>query len=518
MINSLEEYRDSLRPLKPRVFVDGRRIDNVADEPTLLPGINAIGVTYDMAADPALAPLMLAVEEETGRTVHRMTQIDRTPDDLLRKLEAVRLMCRETGCAQRYLVHDAFNGLYQATKRCDAELSTKYFERFRAFMIEAQASGENYAIAMTDAKGERQKKPHQQTNPDTYVHVVEERADGIVISGVKAIVTSAPYVHGFLVMPCRAMTPEDKAFAVCCYVPIDAEGVTIAARQAGRPGEDAAVFSKRYGQTTGSVIFDKVFVPMEHVFLNGETEMSQHITYNYATHHRHSCIAARAGFGDLLIGAGALMIEANGLDPNKHSHLRNDMVELIKIVEGFFATGVAASTYGQKDGSGNIMPEPVFSNIGKLLMATQIYDMHRLAHTVSGGLIVTLPGPDEDHNPETAGTLDAVLQANPHVPASQRLQTARLMEDLTASHQGGWYSVISLHGGGSPEAMKKEIWRNYPIGEKKEIVQQLMDRDMLERTDGKNADRQPGRCCTIGCRVPDFLLTDISTPKKDAAE
>ena len=79
MINSLEEYRDSLRPLKPRVFVDGRRIDNVADEPTLLPGINAIGVTYDMAADPALAPLMLAVEEETGRTVHRMTQIDRTP-------------------------------------------------------------------------------------------------------------------------------------------------------------------------------------------------------------------------------------------------------------------------------------------------------------------------------------------------------------------------------------------------------------------------------------------------------
>ena len=28
--------------------------------------------------------------------------------------------------------------------------------------------------------------------------------------------------------------------------------------------------------------------------------------------------------------------------------------------------------------------------------------MHRIAHDVSGGLIVTLPGPDEDHNPETA--------------------------------------------------------------------------------------------------------------------
>ena len=82
------------------------------------------------------------------------------------------------------------------------------------------------------------------------------------------------------------------------------------------------------------------------------------------------------------------------------------MDELIKIVEGFYACGVAASVYGTTDAlTGTWTPEPVFSNIGKLLLATQIYDMHRLAHEVSGGLIVTLPGPDEDHNPATAGRL-----------------------------------------------------------------------------------------------------------------
>jgi 4-hydroxybutyryl-CoA dehydratase / vinylacetyl-CoA-Delta-isomerase len=40
------------------------------------------------------------------------------------------------------------------------------------------------------------------------------------------------------------------------------------------------------------------------------------------------------------------------------------------------------------------------------------------------------------------------------------------MEDLTASYSGGWYSLISLHGGGSPEAMKREIFRRYPLEEK----------------------------------------------------
>ncbi|PCO90155.1 hypothetical protein CQA15_29475, partial [Klebsiella pneumoniae] len=46
------------------------------------------------------------------------------------------------------------------------------------------------------------------------------------------------------------------------------------------------------------------------------------------------------------------------------------MVDLIKIVEGFFACGVAASVYCQRDPAGSVMPDTVFSNIGKLLLAT----------------------------------------------------------------------------------------------------------------------------------------------------
>ena len=370
------------------------------------------------------------------------------------------------------------------------------------------------AVAMTDAKGDRSKKPHQQGNPDSYVHVVERNAKGIYLSGAKAIVTGAPYVHEFLVMPCRQMGQADADFAVCCAVPIDADGITIVARPAGRPGEKLehgdALFSRKYGQSTGVVLFDRVFVPWDRVFYAGEWEHSHHLTYSYATHHRQTCIAARAGFGDLLIGAGALMCEANGFDPGKETHLRDQMVELIKITEGFYACGVAASVYGKEDPySKTFMPDPVFANIGKLLMATQIYDMHRIAHYVSGGLIVTLPGPDEDHNPETAARLSDVLRANPEVPYDKRIEAARFIEDLTAGYQGGWYSVISLHGGGSPAAMKQEIYRNYPIGSKVELVERILERGVA--VDGSPAaaphdperaitqNRQPGKCCDMGC-------------------
>lgn len=509
MLISAEAYRESLRALSPRVFVNGKQIASVADEPLLAPGINALGVTYDFALRPEYQGLMVATQKGSGRVTNRMLHVNDSTDDLLTKLEAVRLLCRESGCAQRYLAHDALNSLHQGTKRADDVHGGERHARFLNYLDDVQARDLSLGIAMTDAKGDRSKRPGQQVNRDVHVHIKERRADGIIIRGTKAIVTGAPYMHEFLVMPCRTMTAEDADFAVCCAVAVDAPGITIIARPAGRPGEAAARFSGKYGQSTGVVMFEDVFVPWERVFFAGEHEEAGFMTTSYATHHRHSCIGARAGFGDLLIGAGALMIEANGLDTDRHAHVRDAMVDLIKIVEGFFACGVAASVYGTRDPSGAVMPETVFSNIGKLLLATQIYDMHRLAHYVSGGLIVALPGPDEDHNPETAASLAAVLAGRADIPAEKRLDVARFMEDLTASSQGGWYSVISLHGGGSPEAMKREIWRNYPTEERSALVERLLDRGILD--EGRRTSNQPGRCCDTGCAPP-------TLPVRNAAE
>ncbi len=517
MMMSADEYRESLRQYSPTVYLDGRKVESVADEPGFEPGVNAVGLTYDYALREEFASVMTATQQSSGKTVNRLLHINTSSGDLLNKLEAVRLVCQETGCAQRYLTHDAVNAIHQVSARLDdARGSREHSERFTAYLHDIQDRDLTLGVAMTDAKGDRSKRPHEQGNRDTYVHIVERNGKGIVISGTKAIVTGAPYMHEFLVMPCRNMSEADADFAVCCAVPVDADGLTIVARPAGRPGEKAALFSNRYGQSTGVLMFDKVFVPWDKVFYAGEWEHSGYMTYNYATHHRHSCIGARAGFGDLLIGAGSLMCEANGFDPGKESHLREQMVDLIKITEGFYACGVAASVYATKDEHSNsFVPDPVYANIGKLLLSTQIYDMHRIAHYVSGGLIVALPGPDEDHNPETAANMADVLRANPDIPYDKRIQTARFIEDLTASYQGGWYSVISLHGGGSPAAMKQEIYRNYPIGSKVELVERLLDRGLADDPDRPiSQNKQPGKCCAKGCTAPGTPIMVPRDPQK----
>lgn len=505
MFMSSEDYRESLRRLKPNVYVSGAKVESVADEPALEPGVNAMGVTYDFALRNEYRPLLVAEQHTSKKDVNRMLHINRDSTDLLTKLEAVRLLCQETGCAQRYLTMDAFNAFYQATWRIDEETGSDYHQRFLDYMHFVQDEDLSTGIAMTDGKGDRSKRPHEQEEKRSYVHVKERRKEGIVLSGTKAIITGAPYMHELLVMPCRNMVEEDKDFAIACAVPIDAPGLTISSRPAGRPGEAAAKFSGKYGQSLGAAFFEDVFVPYERVFLDGEWQFSEYLTRTYATHHRHTCIGARAGFGDLLIGAGAMMMEANGLDARETPHLRDKMVELIKIVEGIFATGVAASVYGLMDPAGNAEPEPVFSNVGKLMLATQIYEMHQLAHYVSGGLIVALPGPDEDHNPATQGDILETLRGRPDIPYDKRAEVARFIEDLTVSSTAGWYSAISLHGGGSPEAMKMEIFRNYPTLDKVNLVERLLDRGVLASEAGqKSLTDQPGRCCPTGCRVPEL--------------
>ena len=236
--------------------------------------------------------------------VNRMLAVPRSSQDLINKLEAVRLVCQETGCAQRYLAGDGFAAILSATQQIDAELGTDYGARFAAYLEKAWAEDLAIGIAMTDAKGDRTLRPYQQANPDAYLHIAsrDER---------RHRAARGEGDHHRRAVHARtagdAVPQHDRGRQRLCRVLRGADRrarLTLVARPAGRPGEAAAKFSGRYGQSTAVGIFEDVFVPWERVFLAGRWRYSAAFTYAYATHHRHTCIAARAGFGDLLIGAG----------------------------------------------------------------------------------------------------------------------------------------------------------------------------------------------------------------------
>jgi 4-hydroxybutyryl-CoA dehydratase/vinylacetyl-CoA-Delta-isomerase len=57
--------------------------------------------------------------------------------------------------------------------------------------------------------------------------------------------------------------------------------------------------------------------------------------------------------------------------------------------------------------------------------------------------------------------------------AEHRINLARLLADLSASDEGGWYALISLHGGGSPEALRSSAVRQYDLDSRRELAHRL---------------------------------------------
>jgi len=472
-MKSPEEYVESLRKLNPIVYIRGKQVESIPDEPLLKPGINAISLTYEYGKKPEYKDIMLASSHISGKEVSRLVHINTNTDDLLKKLEMTRLLCRTAGCAQRYLTHDALNALYQNTYKLDQEFNSEYHQRFLSYLQYVQNEDLTTCIAMTDAKGDRSKRPHQQRNPDLYVRIVEKNDKGIVVRGVKAIVTGAPYTHEIIVLPTRNMTEKDSDYAVSFAIEVDADGIEMVSREAGRPKDKSAELSSKYGQATAMILFDDVFIPWDRVFLAGEWQFAGSLTESFATHHRLSCIGCRAGLGDMLIGASAKMAEYNGLDPHKVSHIRDKITDLIKYVESFYACGVTSSVFGKETEAGNFCPDPVYSNIGKLLQGLHIYDMFRASHEISGGILVSSPYPEDMERPDLKTKLTDYMMGKDRIPADYRLKVARLLEDITASYQGGWYSVISIVGGGPPEAEKIEIMRKYDLEERMSHVEKI---------------------------------------------
>jgi len=218
-----EQYEESLRRLNLVVYIFGKRLDNVVDDPIIRPSMNAVAKTYELAHRPEHEDIMTATSHITGTRINRFTHIHQSIEDLVKKSKMGRLLGRETGCCfQRCVGMDALNALSIVTFDIDAKHGTEYYKRFVKYLAYVQENDFTVDGAMTDPKGDRSLPPHKQPDPDQFMHVVEEKSDGIVVRGAKAHQTGAVNSHEIIIMPTLAMREEDKDYAISFALPSDA--------------------------------------------------------------------------------------------------------------------------------------------------------------------------------------------------------------------------------------------------------------------------------------------------------
>jgi len=468
-----QEYLDSLAAMKHNVWMNGRKIERPWEHPQIVPGINIVRLTYDWPQQEENRDLFTATSHLSGKTINRFNHIHQSPEDLQKKVEMTRLYCRETGCIQRCMGVDALNALSVICHYADNLFGTAYYPRLMEFARTFQGEDLVGNAAMTDVKGDRRLRPHQQADPDLYLRVVEQRKDGIVVRGAKAHNTLAPYAHELIVLPTRDMTEDDADYAMAFAIQADAPGITMVCRGAAptSPGQMASPLSRRYASVESLTIFDDVFVPWERVFLCGEWQLAGYLAETFATYHRHSYCGCKPAMSDLLLGAAALAAEYNGIE--KASHVRAKLTEFMTTAELVHACGLAAALKGQVMSSGTYMPDLVYANVGKYYAGTTLHHEIELLQDIAGGLVVTMPSEEDYCSPELGPALRKYLAGPASVAVDDRVRCFRLVEDVSASRFAGLLMVAGVHGGGSPEAERLAIYRSYELDARKALAKRV---------------------------------------------
>ena len=472
-----EQYIESIRKLKMNVYLFGKKIDCPVDDPILRPSLNSVRMTYDLAQMPEYQDLMTAVSPYTGQRVNRFTHIHQSTSDLIKKVKMQRLLGQQTAaCFQRCVGMDAFNAEFSTTYEVDQKYGTHYHENFKKFMIYVQENDLTVDGAMTDPKGDRSKAPHEQADPDLFLHVVERRADGIVVRGAKAHQTGVLNSHEVIVMPTQSMKPEDRDYAVSFAVPMDTPGITmIIGRQScdtrKLEGSEMDVGNSEFGGVEALTIFDDVFVPNDRIFLNGETEFAGMLVERFAGYHRQSYGGCKVGVGDVLIGAAAVAADYNGAA--KASHIKDKLIEMTHLNETLYACGIACSAEGHPTESGSYLIDLLLANVCKQNVTRFPYEIVRLAEDIAGGLMVTAPSEADFRDPKLGPIIDKYQRGVDTVSTENRLRILRLIENLSLGTAAVGYRTESMHGAGSPQAQRIMIARQGNLEHKKALAKKL---------------------------------------------
>ena len=472
-----EQYEESLRKLKLKVYLMGELIKNPVDHPIIRPSMNSVKMTYALAQDPQYEDLMTAKSSLTGQKVNRFCHLHQSTTDLVNKVKMQRLLGQKTGaCFQRCVGMDAINAVYSVTFEMDKKLGTQYHERFLKFLRKMQDEDLTVDGAMTDPKGDRSLSPSKQADPDLFTHVVEKRKDGIIVRGAKAHQTGALNSHWILVMPTMAMSKEDSDYALSFVAPADAEGISyIYGRQScdtrKLEGGCIDVGNSQFGGQEALMIFDNLFVPWENVLMCGEYEFSGLLVERFAGYHRQSYGGCKVGVGDVLIGAAALAADYSGAA--KASHIKDKLIEMTHLNETLYSCGIACSAEGYKTEAGNYLINLLLANVCKQNVTRLPYEIARLAEDIAGGLMVTMPSEQDLRDPEIGKLVKKYFQGVASIPTEDRCRILRLIENITLGTAAVGYRTESMHGAGSPQAQRIMIARQGNIEQKKNLAKEI---------------------------------------------
>ncbi|MDJ0275173.1 MAG: 4-hydroxyphenylacetate 3-hydroxylase N-terminal domain-containing protein [Nitrososphaerota archaeon] len=268
MIRTGKEYIESLRDGR-ELYLGDEEVRDVTSHPRLKPTIESIARCYDLTY--SRRGELTYVED--GEEFSTLWMVPRSKGDFVRIRQHITAWHEETaGCLGR--LHD-YLCVWVTALYILRDVIAKGGERFATNIVNYYNYCRRKDLALTHAISTPQidRSPGARRKDNEDIHVVDVNDKGVVVEGAKIVSTYVPYANELISLPQLPANPdEDPNYIIGFAIPLNAKNLKIVCRVSYVDPENPHDYplTTLYDDMDAMVIFDRVLIPWERVFVYGE--------------------------------------------------------------------------------------------------------------------------------------------------------------------------------------------------------------------------------------------------------
>ena len=481
MLKTGKDYLEGLRDGRV-VYIGGETVDDVTTHPAFRNAARAMAAIYDMKADPANAELMSF--EEGGERYSMYFLMARGRDDLERRMLAHKAIADiSCGLYGRSMDHVSsfVTGLAMKPDVFD-QIGPGYGDNLMAYYRHMRANDTYAAYAVLPPAGARDPDFYQQHNlPVPTLRVVDERDDGVVISGLKMLATAAMFADEIWIGNLLPLAPNQGKQSITCAVPTNTAGLSLWSRKPFEADVKNAFdypLTARLDEGDAMVMCQDVFVPWEKVFVHDNAEMSCNIyletpSHCYGNHHSNVRFWAKM---ELLSGVLSKVAQSSG----------NDRIPAVRDMLGHMAASeatIAGLVHGQIQ-AWEAWPEGYATFNRRIMYAalnwctTSHPVLIEMLRELTGGSVFQMPADvSVMHNDTLRAQFEQYWQT-PFMGSLDRMKLFRLAWDLVGSEFASRHQQYEKFYAGPLFVVRNHSFREAPW----DYFDGLVDKIMAEMT------------------------------------
>jgi len=464
-----KRYLESLRDGR-EVWLDGRRVDDVTTHPAFRDMIRALAHVYDLQNSDAYREQMTYVDPESGVRTSLSWLIPQTLAESARKRRNSQLwnlltwgqLGRSPDILAPYISNlvgrkDAFGACKHP--RCDFGENIVNYYRYcmQNDLFLTHALGDPQVDRSQQPQNQRREAPEDE---EIALHVVEETAEGVIVSGGKQLSTAAVHSNEtYVSLSATFFARHDPRFVLAFSIATNSQGLKILAREpVGRWFGSWGHPFQMLDEQDCMLFFDRVLVPWDRVFflyeapprVSGASVPDGEVNFAGWANLERALFRFR-----LLTAVATLVAEAIGV--SEYREVASKLGEMVTNCE-MLRLAMDGVEYSSRS-----IPGMGLGPIG-VWMAQTTWRMTELLREICGSGIVMQPSENDLANPELRPFLERFMRGK-DVDVEYKSRLFRFAHDLAMSSFGMRQDIYEYWHAGDPSRNRINVLRGYDQGD-----------------------------------------------------